>query len=74
MIVPLALILLLAVMFPINVCVSVESSPNWFEPLVWMVDDVMNDDVMFTVVMVFAVKELNSTFEFVFRVCPTFEA
>ena len=35
----------LAVMCPLNVCVSEISSPNIFEPLVITVDDVMFDEV-----------------------------
>ena len=42
---PLELISLLAIMFPIKVCVSDDSSPNIFDPDVSIVEAVINEDV-----------------------------
>ena len=42
---PLELILFCAIIFPINVCVSVGSSPNIFDPEVSIVDAVINEAV-----------------------------
>ena len=45
-IVPLALIPPEAVIFPLNVCVSVDASPNIFEPLEKSIEDDTIDDVI----------------------------
>ena len=54
---PLALIFPLAVMCPLNVCVSDIASPNIFEPLEYNIEDDTIDDVIFVVFIDVAVIE-----------------